>query len=600
MDFEYRDPINNSYLYLWINNAPGPDTYYPIGWAGDDWQDIFDKPDNRWYIAQWSYGNAPGETWWSEWTYHASETQQLEALWNSPTPTLTPGITPTPSASPTPSTTPTPSFAYWYLPAGGTRINGFDFDQFVSINNPTTDDAYVEITAVDKLGPIVRINDTVSPESRYTLDLDDMVAGTRGENNDSVSLLIYDLTDRIIMVDRSMYWDAGGFKWGGGHNTIGSHTRAVRWALPEGATHMFDEFIHIVNPDAYYPADIRVTFMNQTGQNWIVQTDIPPESNWKIYVNDIVGSQPHCSTLVESLPTSTYSTANDGKWSYEEWEPDGKVPVAADRTMYWDNPGYNNVWTEWIGGHASRGTTEKSTTWYLSEGATHMFDMFVLVQNPDPVQDADIRITLMGLDGVLATVEEVVTPLTRYTCYVNRVVGFDQPHVSAIVESLPRPAPAPSPHDATFIMCERAMYWKPFLDQDNYYWGAAHDTIGALYGAPVWYLPEGATVGFDEYILLANPDKTRTAEAEVTFYFETGTPQWTTVTIAPQSRQTIYVNKILRSPAIASRIEETSEPFSAKIPIIAERAMYWHSYSPWVEWIAGHNTIGIPVRTEGK
>jgi len=625
-DFRHQDQIHNSNLYLWIDNSPDSNTYYSIGLSTSTWQDITDLPDYRWYQPQWTYGPNPGETWWAEWTYHGTTTQDLEALWTTPSPTPTPiqtrtptptpsatltptetttpiptatvtptpvatrTPTPTPSVTPTPTPTCTPSFAYWYLPAGGTVIEGFDFDEYLSINNPTNDDAYVEITAVDEQGPIVRMNDVVSPESRYTLLLDDLVAGTRGENNDSVSLLVYDLTDRIIMVDRSMYWNAGGLTWGGGHDSVASYTRGNRWALPEGATHIFDEYISIVNPDPTFESNVRVTFMNQLAQNWTVQTIINPESNWTVYVNDIVGKQPHCSTLVEAMPQS-------GAAVQAAWPPDGRVPVVADRTMYWDGIGDEGTVVKWIGGHCSRGTTEQSTIWYLSEGATHMFDMFVLVENPNPDQAADIKITLMDLYGILDVVYEVVPPLARYTCYVNRIVGWDEPHVSAIVESLPRPAPAASPHDATYIMCERAMYWKPFSTES---WGAGHDTIGALYPAPVWYLPEGATVGFDEYILLANPDKIRTAEARVTFYFETGPPQNFYFTIGPQARQTIYVNKLLRSPAIATRVEETTEPFADKIPIIAERAMYWHSYTPWVSWVAGHNTIGIPVRTEGK
>ena len=52
--------------------------------------------------------------------------------------------------------------------------------------------------------------------------------------------------------------------------------------------------------------------------------------------------------------------------------------------------------------------------------------------------------------------------------------------------------------------------------------------------------------------------------------------------------------------AIATRIEETTEPFSEKIRVIAERSMYWNSHSPWIHWVGGHATIGIPVRVEGK
>ena len=586
-DFYYRDPDRNSFLYLFIDDY---DTYYSIGWAGDDWQAILDMPDYRWYAAQWTYGPQPSQTWWSEWTYHGTETQWLEPDWPPRTPTATPtatvsppptrtptpGISPTPSVTATPTATPTPSFANWYSAAGATEIDGIAFDTYFAVNNPTNADAYIEFRAVDDQGLIKRMNDIISPESRYTLHLNEMLQGTRGENNPSVSVLIYDLTDRIILVDRSMYWDAGGLHWGGGHNSVVSNAAATRWALPEGATHIFDEYIHVVNPDEDRWAHVRTTFMNVLAEHWVAEKWLKPESNWTIHVNDIVGKQEHISTLVESL---------------------NNVPVAADRTMYFTKPGYYGTDVKWVGGHASRGTSESSTKWFISEGATHKFDHWILVTNPHSTDEAVIRVTLMDLSGVIKVINGTIPPLARYTCYVNRELGWQKnPHISAIVESLPRPDSEGGTLPATYIMCERAMYWKPFGTE----WGAAQATIGALYGAPVWYLPEGATIRFDEYILLANPDPVRTAEAKITFYFEDGPPQNIYTTIGPQSRQTVYVNRHLKSPAISARVEETSEPFQDKIPIIAERSMYWHSYNPWVPWVAGHATIGVPVRVPGK
>jgi hypothetical protein len=493
--------------------------------------------------------------------------------------------------APAPSTTPlVPDDRYWYLPAGATRIGEYDFDEIITVINSTFDDAYIELTALDEMGPIIRKSEVIHPQSTKIFELASLVKGTRGENNDSVSVIIYNLARGITMVDRSMYWDAGGIDWGGGHNSVGSNTRAIKWALPEGATHVFDEYIHILNPDDDYPANVLVTFMNQDGTNWTVQSTINPETNWTVYVNDIVGSQPHISTLVESQPSW-------GNGVQLKWPPEGRVPVIAERTMYWDGIGYDGNTVKWIGGHCSRGTSEQSTIWYLSEGATHFADMYVLVVNPSTVQDADIRITLMNMDGVLEVVNKVVPPISRYTCYVNRVIGWDEPHVSAIVESLPRPAPAEDPHDATYIMCERVMYWKPF---DNERWGAGHGTIGVSAGAPIWYLPGTSMWELDQFILLANPDETRTAEAEVTFYFENDPPMWTILTVGPQSRRSFYINRLISAPVVGTRIEETTEPFEDKIPIIAERTMYWHSYNPWVQWVAGHNTIGIPVRMEEK
>jgi hypothetical protein len=257
--------------------------------------------------------------------------------------------------------------------------------------------------------------------------------------------------------------------------------------------------------------------------------------------------------------------------------------------MYWDTDYWNegpNI--KWIGGHASRGTTEISTIWYLAEGATHLFDEYILVINPSLTEEAEIKITLIDLNGVLLEHVTTISPHTRYTMKVNDFVG-SRPHVSAIVQST----------NGIYIMCERAMYWTA----GDIIWNAGHNSIGTPFTAPVWYLPEGSTDIFDEYILLANPHPTRDAEARVTFYFESAPPEETYIIIKADSRQTLKVNNITGIvDAISTRIEETTEPFADKLPLIVERAMYWNTppVSTGIHWGGGHDTIGIPVRVEGK
>ncbi len=104
IDFYYRDPVHYGYLILCT-----PDSYYSIGWATDTWQEISGMPDNTFYNAQWSYGTHPDQTWWSNWFYHTSATQYLEACW--PSASSSPTIpTPTPSATPSPGYLPTPVY----------------------------------------------------------------------------------------------------------------------------------------------------------------------------------------------------------------------------------------------------------------------------------------------------------------------------------------------------------------------------------------------------------------------------------------------------------------------------------------------------------
>ncbi len=669
IDFYYRDPVQNSWLDLYINGTY--DTYYSIGWAGDDWLPIYGLPPYTWYAPVWSYGTGSGETQWGEWTYHGTETQYLEPDWPTPTPTPVPDFrymdpfhvsylrlyidftdtyysigwagdgwqytssdlpdfsyycpqwtrednvtlvgewfyhsdqtqdlvadwpsptptppttatptpwiaTPTPSVTPTVTPTPTPSYAYWYSAAGATEINGLPFDTYFAVNNPTADDAYVEFVAVDKNGLIRRVNDVVSPESRYTLYLNDMLAGYDYDHS-SVSMMIYDLTDKIILVDRAMYWDTGGNKWEGGHNSVVSNTRANAWYLPEGATHYFDLYIHVLNPDPYYYANAQVTFMDRLSRTWTVQTVLMPESNWTIYANDIVGEHPYgAATKVISLPTEDPAAR-------AEYPPDGRVPLAVDRTMYWDTLWGQTPVIRWIDGHASRGTTENSTRWYLGEGTSALFDTFILISNPSETESAEVKVTFMDRSSQVIEHFHTLPPHSRYTIWTNHLIG-EIAGFSTTVESL---------NDIP-IYCERAQYWKPNTQS----WDMGHASLASPYLSPVWYLPEGATEIFQEYILVGNPDPVRDANIRATFYFETGPPEHHMVTVPPHTRKNIRVNDYFITNAVSTRLEETTEPFSEKLPFMAERAMYWNVPPTGLDgryWGGGHGTIGIDVRNE--
>jgi len=303
-----------------------------------------------------------------------------------------------PTASPSPS--PPPSYAYWYLAAGATQIrpgswvsHTINFEEYVQVTNPTAQTAPVEITYVDETGELYREDISIPRETRHTIKVNNKPGCAA---NDSISMMIYDTTDRIIMVERSMYWDAGGYTWGGGNNSVGNNTTNLFWYLPEGATHVFDTFIHILNPDPHDSSQVRVTFMNEQAQTWTVETSVGPRSNWTIYANDVVGSQAGIATTVDVL---------------------NGIPVAAERTMYWDTWEEEDPerYIEWVEGHASIGTTEASTKWYIPEGATHIFDHFILIQNPSLTESADIKVTFMDYLGKETDHYHTIPPHTRYT-----------------------------------------------------------------------------------------------------------------------------------------------------------------------------------------
>ncbi len=139
------------------------------------------------------------------------------------------------------------------------------------------------------------------------------------------------------------------------------------------------------------------------------------------------------------------------------------------------------------------------TTWYLAEGTTAWgFDTWVLIQNPNPAP-VTVNITYMKPTG-----PQVRAPLdlpgdSRTTIHLNAEVSPSD--VSTYVEST-----------GGEVIVERSMYWN---DRQ-----AGHDSIGVNAPSTTWYLAEGTTAwGFEEYLLVQNPNPGAGQTAHVTFDF---------------------------------------------------------------------------------
>ncbi len=449
---------------------------------------------------------------------------------------------PDPQPTPTPSPPPEPTHINWSLPAGATMIDGVSFDTFVLISNPGETAAAVEVTFSTHTGPIAWTEQTISPNSRSTIKVNDYVGG----DLPAVSTIVKSLEDIPVMCERAMYWGGVPGNWDGGHNTIGIDRPGNVWNLPEGATHLFDMYVHVLNPEATWVTATAV-FMNQEGVTWEAETDIPPQANWTIDVWEEVGSQPQISTQVIA-----------------------SGPVAVERTMY-----LRNGAGDWIGGHCSRGLAEAATEWFLAEGANHIFDHYVLASNPSDQHSAQVLFTFMDQDGDFTTHTHTLGPQSRYTVNANNIPGWEnRTQVSTRVES----------QNGIDIFVERAMYWPKGGPNA---WADGHDSIGTAAGAmsEKWYLPEGATHLFNQYVLVANPSG-QTAQVKFTFMGAAGVIDEYEVNIPPGRRYTVNVNNRVGSEGQVSTVVESN------IPVVAERAMYWPK-GPAAGWRGGHGTVGI-------
>jgi hypothetical protein len=215
-----------------------------------------------------------------------------------------------------------------------------------------------------------------------------------------------------------------------------------------------------------------------------------------------------------------------------------------------------------------------STQWFLAEGATHgVFSLFILLENPsDTKANVQIRYLLpWGQAPIVLNYD--VDPHSRRTIPVDEEPGLGATDVSADITST----------NGVPIIAERAMYFstpaQPFA--------GGHDSAGVTAPSTHWFFAEGATgTFFDMFLLLANPDQTRTATVHLSYLLTDGTVVPVTHTVRPNSRETYNVSqedKKLASAAISTVVD-------SDVPIVAERSMYWPNYpSTWTE---AHNSPG--------
>lgn len=296
------------------------------------------------------------------------------------------------------------------------------------------------------------------------------------------------------------------------------------WYLPEGCTNGFTEWILIQNPSSG-TASVRITFMKSDGTTVIKNITVSPTSRYSVKVNDVVPDE-SLSAKVESM---------------------NGIGIAVERAMYWDSDDM-----EGVDGTCSAGINEPNDTWYFAEGCTDGFDEWILVQNPNN-STASVRATFMKSDGTTVVKNINVMATSRYTIHVNDVIPNKD--VSVKLESI----------NGVTVLAERTMYW----DKEWIHWAGGHSSIGISEPDTVWYFAEGSTDGFDEWILIQNPNS-NTAQCTMTFMKSNGSTVTKNITVLPTSRYSFKVNDFLPNFALSVKVESTNG-----VGVIAERAMYW-------------------------
>jgi hypothetical protein len=326
----------------------------------------------------------------------------------------------------------------------------------------------------------------------------------------------------------------------------GTHPRGIfKRYFAEGANNSFFSTRFAVGNPNDSAAHVLLTFADLGGQTSTKVMTLAPRSRATLDARD-----------VPQLNGASFSTTVESDQL-----------VVADRLMTWDASGY--------GSSAETAVVSPSTVWYFAEGATHgVFDLFYLFQNATG-SPAHVQVKyLLPWGQAPIVLNYTVDPHSRFNIKVDDEPGLKATDVSAqITSDVP-------------IIAERAMYFST----PNQAYAGGHVSAGVNAPALQWFLAEGSTGWFSEYILIGNPSSQK-AQIQATFMLPDGSTIEKSYEVDPNSRYTIDVNNAddkLHSAAISARVASTNN-----VPVIVERSMYWPNDGGG--WIEGHNAMGLTV-----
>lgn len=343
---------------------------------------------------------------------------------------------------------------------------------------------------------------------------------------------------------------------------------ASTWFLAEGANNAtFTEEILVGNPSAQ-ALDVTVTLLPQADAVAPTLTKTFPlaaSSRLTVRLAGDFNLNGSSSARVSAVVSGTAAPAD----------------IVVERTMYFSGatPG---------GSHNASGVTVegRSATWTLAEGATGVFETFVLVANPNATP-TPVRATYLTSTGQSFVSDQVAPANSRLTFFPRAEhAALANAEFSTEITSL---APGNT------LIAERAMYFDAFR--------SGHDALGVTSPSTTWLFAEGftggnATTAFETFLLLANTSNVATTAA-VDYLLDTGQVVTRTYPVGPRQRFTVWVDQEGRTGD--SRL--TAAAFGIRVtstqPIVAERAMYWGTPSsedamtPTFPWVEGHASAGI-------
>ncbi len=213
----------------------------------------------------------------------------------------------------------------WLLAEGAT--GGF-FHTFVLVGNPHDVDANIRMTYLPFTGNVVTRTHTVPAHGRLTLNL----AVEHPSLAQSEISTIVESDNVPVVVERAMWWPAGGPFWYEGHGSMATTQAGVRWAMADGEAggpSATKTYVLVAAGDGSANDSLRVTVFPENGAaiERVYPNRLTPNRRFTI---DVEGEFPEVSgkrfgVVVEALGATIVG---------DVITPGPRMPIVVERAMY--------------------------------------------------------------------------------------------------------------------------------------------------------------------------------------------------------------------------------------------------------------------------
>ncbi len=229
----------------------------------------------------------------------------------------------------------------WFLAEGAT---GPYFDLYVLIANPNDTAAAVRVTYLLVDGRTFTRTLTAPANSRSNIwvDFETFDGGLSYPLADvAVSTTVSVENDVPVIVERALWWPGEFSTWHEAHNSAGSTTTGLAWALAEGevgGTRAVETYVLVANPSTSSASPVKATLYFDDGTTAEQSFRVEKNSRFNIDVRTEfpAAAGRRFGVVVESQPRAAGDCTDLGALLGVDCSP---IEVVVERAMYWDAGG---------------------------------------------------------------------------------------------------------------------------------------------------------------------------------------------------------------------------------------------------------------------